>query len=316
MSNSDKIKKSKDGIKLSQSLNVTYGLHEIYEELLKRTDDKYFQANIFVQIVSANESFFKESISCLINFNTKYLENSKAIIKKVGFKFELEDIFHISKSTITLGDLIAYSLKYSSIESLLKTFHEISEIDVLNELSEVENSLKNDYAYTEPFLISDERPLDKNRIIKNLKEVYEIRNIICHDFLSATHKLSFDISKLKNYILDTIVLHDAMVQLCSDKIYTVYIPLDYDERIKYYQGIVDEKEDELNKLYILIENGKNEEYNLLLKNSIKAFDNYLEADSKYFGNVEDMFLDLTLENKIKLIDQRIRHLKEEINKTE
>ncbi len=316
MTNSDKIQKSKEGIKSSQSLNVTYGLFQLYDELLNRTDDKYFQANIFVQIVAANESFFKESISSLINFNSKYLENSKAIIKKVDFKFELEDIFHISKSNITLGDLIAYSLKYSSIESLLKTFNEISEIDILNELNEVEDSIKNDFGDEPPFLISEARPLDKNRIIRNLKEVYEIRNVICHDFLSATHKLSFNISNLKDYILDTIVLHNAMVYLCSDKIYSKYIPLEHTERIKYFQEILDEKVDELNNLYVLLEDGKNEDSGLLLRESIIAFDKYLEADSKYFGGIEDFFPDLTLENKIKLLDQRIKHIIDEIKKSE
>ncbi len=294
-------------------MNVTFELHQLYFDLIKRTDDKHFQASIFVQIVSANESFFKESISSLINFNSKYLENSKTLVKRVGFKFELDDIFHISKSNISVGNLIAYSLKYSSIESILRTFQDISELDILNQLNEVEESIINDD--TDPLVISKERPLDKNRIIKNLKEVYEIRNIICHDFLAATHKLTFEIPKLIDYLLDAILLQNAVVYLCSDKIYSTLIPLDNEERIKYFQKIVEEKSGELDELYKLYEKDINPRHKDLFKDSIKAFEKYLESDSKFIGGGESIFIDLALENKILLLDQRIKNMKDEIRKT-
>lgn len=313
MTTSEKIRKSKEGINDSQSMNVTYELHQLYFDLIKRTDDKHFQANIFVQIVSANESFFKESIASLINFNSKYLENSKALVKRVGFKFELDDIFHISKSNITIGDLIAYSLKYSSIESILKSFQDISELDILNQLSEVEQSIIDDD--TDPLLISESRPFDKNRIIKNLKEAYEIRNIVCHDFLASTHKLTFEIPKLIDYLLDTILLQNAVVYLCSDKIYSTFIPLDNDERIKYFQKIVTEKTKELSELYSIYEKGMNPRHQELFTASKASFDKYLETDSKFVGSGEPIFIDLALENKIQLLDQRIRNIKEEIKKT-
>jgi hypothetical protein len=313
MTTFDKIRKSKEGINNSQSLNVTYELHQLYFELIKRIDDKPFQANIFVQIVSANESFFKESIASLINFNSKYLQNSKTLVKRIGFKFELDDFFHIAKSNISVGDLIAYSLKYSSIESILRTFQDISELDILNQLNEVEESIINDDI--DPLVISESRPLDKNRIIKNLKEVYEIRNIICHDFLAATHKLTFEIPKLIDYLLDTILLQNAVVYLCSDKIYSTLIPIENEERIEYFKKIVSEKTTELSDLYRIYEKDINPRHKDLFKDSINAFDNYLEVDSKFISCGESMFIDLGLENKIQLLDQRIKNMKDEIKKT-
>lgn len=314
MTTSQRIQRAKASIKKSQSNNVTAGLWEIYEELINRRDDRHFQSFIFTQIVAANESFFKESIASLINLNEKFLENSKALTKKNGSKFELEDMLHISKSNITLGDLIAFSLKYSSIESLLKTFQEISELDILKMLKEIESDIL-DYDDLN-VLINDNRPLDKNRIIKNLKEVYEIRNVICHDFLSSTHTLTIEYEKLTDYLLDAIILQDAVTYLCSNKIYSKYYKLDYDERIAQLNGILAQKQNELQVLENDISKELNEESRKQYLKSVEAFNDYLDKDSLFFGEVEDSFKDLTIENKIYLIDQRIHHLRDEIRKAE
>ena len=46
MNTSNKIKKSKESITESQSLNVTAELSQLYYELLQRPNDKHFKANI------------------------------------------------------------------------------------------------------------------------------------------------------------------------------------------------------------------------------------------------------------------------------
>ena len=70
----------------------------------------------------------------------------------------MDELYHISKSTFSLGDLIAFTLKYSSIESLLKTFEAISGIDVLSELENLQKDLKE---IDVDNLISTDRPLDQ-----------------------------------------------------------------------------------------------------------------------------------------------------------
>lgn len=186
MSISEKIKESKDRIKNSQRLNVSSDIFNYISELEKRKNDKEFLATIPVNIVASNESFFKETFSSLIDFDEKYLNNSKSLIKRSNVKIDIEDIFHITKSTFTLGDLIAYSFKYSSIESLYKTFTEVSKLDLFRYSEELTEIIKEGFDLED--VINEERPIDKNRIFKNLIEVYEIRNVICHDYLSATHK--------------------------------------------------------------------------------------------------------------------------------
>ena len=317
MTLSEKISQSKAELKESQRMNVSLELLTFYDELKKRPSDKSFALTIPVTIVAANESFFKETFSGLIDFDKKFLENAKILIKKAGIKFELDELFHISKSSFSLGDLISYTLKYSSIESLLKTFQVISEIDIFRELETFDASMLEDIND----MVSVQRPLNKARIITNLKEAYEIRNIICHDFLSSTHKLELDNEKLANFILDAALLQYAIDDILSDKIYSKGIPLEWEERIKYFQNKVEERQKTLDSIYDAIRSSLNSDIQKKnLDENIKAFKNFLINDSNDIGRFwfneydEDFpFEDLALEYKIKLLDQRIKILQGEIN---
>ena len=62
---SDKIRTSKERIKYSQKINVTSLLYELKDELNVKNEISFLQT-IPVSIVSANESYFKETFSSLI----------------------------------------------------------------------------------------------------------------------------------------------------------------------------------------------------------------------------------------------------------
>ena len=74
-------------------MNVSLELLTFYDELKKRPSDKSFALTIPVTIVAANESFSKETFSGLIDFDKKFSENAKILIKKAGIKFELNSAF-------------------------------------------------------------------------------------------------------------------------------------------------------------------------------------------------------------------------------
>jgi hypothetical protein len=317
MSISDKIKKSKAEIKHSQKLNVSYELFKILEELEDRKTDREFLMTIPVIIVSSNESFFKETISELIDFDEKYLNNSKSLIKKNNIKIEIEDVFYLTKSSYTLGDLIAYSLKYSSIESFYKTFSEISNFNILDIKADLLEKFIEDYEEEE--FINNDRTFDKNRIFKNIKEVYEIRNIICHDFLSATHKLNLDYETIKNYLIDNYIFQELTTFMLSEEIYSKSLPKNSEEAIEYYNSIIKDKTEILNNLYKIIRNElESEEQIKNFEINKKNFEVFLESDSNcvpnYYRNIEDiLFYDLCLEYKVKLLEQRIKNITDEIN---
>ncbi|SDY12383.1 hypothetical protein SAMN05444411_1311 [Lutibacter oricola] len=310
---SDKIKKSKSNIKEFDRLNITSQLHNFYEKLLERKEDKTFLSIVIVNIVSANESFFKETFAALFDFDSVYIEKSKNILKRYGSRIDVEDIFSITKSYFSLGDLIAYSLKYSSIESILKNFKEITDIDFLNSVKSIESSLID---YELDYLSTPERPIDKNRIITNLKEIYELRNIICHDFLSSTHKIELDYDKIIDYILDSLLLQEAITILLSDKIYSLKIPLEENDIIEDNKNKIKKCQKELNVLYKEIKdtfNSKDQFSNF--EQNEKMFNQFVDSDSQHFGywfrdfDETFPFASMFYEHKLMLMEERINFLK-------
>ncbi|SNB36685.1 hypothetical protein [Flavobacterium psychrophilum] len=283
---------------------------------LKRTQTILFLQIIPVRIVASNESFFKETFSSLLNYKTKCLTNSKNLLKRNGTKIDLEDVLYISKSKFSLGDLVSYSLTYSSIETILRNFEEITEIKIYSELDSVSDYLKE--MELDDNLINEGRPFDKGRILKNLSETYELRNIICHDFLSASHKLKIDADTLRHYIMDTALLQISVSYLCSKFIYND-IPSGHSERIEYYNNILKNKLTELEEIYLEIHSTFNSEEQTtnFIKNK-QRFTDYINSDSEDFGfwfrgeNEDLPFDSLKLEYQIKLIEKRIEILREEM----
>ena len=314
---SDKIKESKSNLKQSERLNITYQLYKIHEQLLEKKDDKSFLSSVIVNIVSANESFFKETFASLFDFDSIYVENSKSILKRYGSKIDVEDIFQITKAHFTLGDLIAYSLKYSSIESILKNFKEITNIDFLSSVESLENSLID---YELDYLSTTERQIDRKRIITNLKEIYELRNVICHDFLSATHKLELDYDKTLDYILDSLLLQHAITILLSEKIYSLKIPFEENDRIVDFKNQIKESQKELNELNKRIKGTFNSEDQFLnFEKNERMFNQFIENDSQHFGywfrdyDKTYPFESTIYEHKLRLMKERIDFLKKDLD---
>jgi hypothetical protein len=310
---SDKIKDSKSNLKLTNRLNVTYQLYKYYQLLLETKNDENLLNIVIVNIVSANESFFKETFAALFDFDPIYIEKSKEILKRSGNRIDVEDFLNVTKSHFTLGDLIAFSLKYSSIESILKNFKEISNIDFLNSVETLEAELiESDFDY----LCNPSRPINKKRIITNLKDIYEYRNVICHDFLSSTHKLKLDYDKTLDWVLDSLLLQEAITILLSDKIYSLKIPLEENDIKEKCLKEIKECEKELNCFYDEIKSTFHSDEQLLnFEQNEIMFNQFIKNDSQNFGlwfNDYDEsypFKSSYYEHKLIILRQRIEFLK-------
>lgn len=313
---SEKIRTSQEKLKSSQKDNITYLIFELFEELNTRSDF-YFLQTIPVNIVSANESFFKENFSNLIDFDEKYLIKIKSILNRNSQKIEIEDILNLSKSNFTLGNLIAYSLKYSSIENIYKTISNITEIDFFENPKELQQTLAEDYELE--FQLNKKITIDKDRIFRNLLEIYKIRNTICHDILSANFKLDLTKEKMEEYLVDTILFHYIIIEKLQS-IWKSKGPNSNENIEEYYLEEIELKKKKLNELYDIRKNDLiSEEQKLNLEKSKLDFEDFLKIDSLNMGNhfhnckKEDViFPELILEYELRLINQRIKNIESDI----
>ena len=313
---SDKIRTSKERIKYSQKINVTSLLYELKDELNVKNEISFLQT-IPVSIVSANESYFKETFSSLIDFDEEFLIKIKSVLNRNNLKIEIEDILNVSKSNFTLGDLIAYSLKYSSIENIYKTITSLTGIDFFANPKELEQALVENYELDIEF--EKKITIDKDRIFRNLIEIYKIRNVICHDILSAKFKLDLTKQKMEEYLIDSIIFH----HIVDEKLQAIWKskkPYAIENIEEYYIEEIELKKKKLNELYEIRKKELiSEEQKLNLEKSKLDFEDFLKIDSLNMGNhfhkykKEDViFPELILEYELRLINQRIKNIESDI----
>jgi hypothetical protein len=309
---SEKIKTSKERIKHSQKMNVTYLLYELYEKLEENNEISFLQT-IPVSIVSANESYFKETFASIIDFDENFLDKIKSVLNRSKQKIEIEDILNISKSHFTLGDLVAYCLHYSSIENIYKTITSLTEIDFFKNPKELEKELIEDYDLELEF--EEKISVNKDRIFRNLKEIYKIRNVICHDILSTKFKLKLTKEKMKEYLIDSILFQN-IIGIELGAIWKTKKPYSEENIEKYYLNEIKLSKSRLDELYEEMEiNLISDEQKVNLAKSKIDFENFIKQDSLNMGNSlrnynkdDTIFPELILEYELRLINQRIMNI--------
>lgn len=309
MSISQRIINSKNGSSQSERFNISAKLYDYIVNIDDRKNDLEYLKLIPTLIVASNESFFKETISSLVDYNEVYLEKSKDLIKRNSVKPDLIDIFQVGKQQITIGDIVAYSLKYSAFDLIYSNLSSIISLDIFSIYEKSPFSIIEYLDLTDSLL--DDVSIDKSRIFKNLNEAYELRHSICHDFLNNIAKKNLNFEKIKEYLIDCFLMQEITTIIISEHIYKSISEMNYQDKIK-------EKEELLLGLYNEIEKDFFEDiqYSRLTKNK-DFFKKYLDQDSLCFGygfrdlNHEDLpFNTLVYKHKLQLLEYRIKLLTE------
>ncbi len=307
MSISERVIKTKMEASLHERLNISSKLSSYIEILKENKENPEFFKLIPTLIVASNESFFKEEISSLIDADKIYFENSKSLIRKENIKPDFNDILNISQENLTVGDLIAFSLKYSSIETIFSNLTAIAGIDVFAKYSEKPFSISDYIDDTEEIL--ENTDIDRERIFKNLKEVYEIRHLICHDFLNSTNYLNLEFATVKSYLIDAYLFQSLTTFVFSEHIYMPLHSPNLSEELSSKTRILEEYYDELIKTF-----SEKTQVDQLEENK-KVFNDYVLNDVLSFGqgfkkHDKDFPFEVLLnKHKLDLIEFRIKTIK-------
>ncbi|XOV68272.1 MAG: hypothetical protein ACFHU9_03660 [Fluviicola sp.] len=307
MSISKRIIESKNGTSLSERLNISSKLYGYIINIDNRKNDLEYLKLIPTQIVASNESFFKETISSLIDYNQIYLENSKDLVKRSNIKPDLIDVLNVKKQNISLGDIIAYSLKYSSFDVIYSNLTSIASVDVFSAYDNAPFSIVEYIDLTDGIL--DDVKIDRSRIFQNLKDAYELRHVVCHDFLNSTIKQNFSFKKIKEYLIDCFLMQELTTIVLSEQIYLPNSKVDYHKEIESKNEIIEQ-------LYKRLEAEFFEDVQFeRLRVNKNLFAQFIEQDSVCFGHGfrdlshKELPFDILIhEHKLKLLDMRINFI--------
>ena len=132
-----------------------------------------------VAAISVLETHFRSSIASIVNFNPMYLERG-LILSSDALKSSVELLSILHRKTITIGELIAYSMPFNSVASLEKVFDTLFNDDFKKLMSSALDPyfVRNKVGNGSPVID------DIKSLWRDLSVAFEQRHILAHEAAS------------------------------------------------------------------------------------------------------------------------------------
>jgi uncharacterized protein YecT (DUF1311 family) len=239
-----KIKDVKERIQnLYPSFLIT-DLESLKIDLTKNKIDNEFIKYIPIAIVACYETFFKIIFAEFIDHGEPYLSNTNRLQHERKIEIDYKTIMALHGKKISLGDLFAFSLKYSSFDTIKTNFGII-----LGENKELITELKNITTFDlyDKSKQDDEILLIKSKIdeiVKNIYKIYSIRHIYSHEF---NNFIKIQPEDAIGFIDSAIMFLKAIERLMWDTIYKGH-PVTQYEMNQYYGELMNISETKLKEI--------------------------------------------------------------------
>lgn len=191
-----------------------------------------------VRTITCFEAFFRSVYSELIDFGEPFRENGFNLIKDLKLNYEF--INAIDLETVTIGELIAYQQVCNKLDNIENNLGTILNLKFIQELEKFEPSS----IFEEVNKISKNFRDDSNQIIKDVKELFRLRHILCHEFSGS---LELQKAEISGYLKSAIVFLNQTDLFVGRKMYPNRPESQTDMNI-YANEKFQKKEEELNKL--------------------------------------------------------------------
>lgn len=181
-------------------------------------NSREFLKHIPVALVSLMESFFRSTLIKFIETDEQYLANAKKLFEDNKIKIDFDILQNIQKHEFNIGEVISHHISFSKFENITEVFKTL-----FNGKNFIEELMQ--YA---PSKSNGERKANaasfvshKDRVITELKKMFALRNIICHEMAQNTNVSKADalefykatrifVIQVKNYSYD-LLFPDVLV---------------------------------------------------------------------------------------------------------
>lgn len=173
--NIQEIKKRSENLHLSSALFLRLSkLEKTLKSLTEKDDEvlKYFP----VAIVACFEAYFKLAISEIIDRRSDLKKNAVSSMSK-NIKIDIESMSKMNDVGITIGELIAYNLQYSSFEKIEEQMSLVLDSSFKTKLANVHNRFLVEVLNGPTVPIVE----DIDKAWKSVRRIFELRHIICHE---------------------------------------------------------------------------------------------------------------------------------------
>ncbi|MGD0711484.1 MAG: lysozyme inhibitor LprI family protein [Bacteroidales bacterium] len=131
-----------------------------------------------IATIACFESFFRSVIKEMIDFGKPYNENVIEFNQAKNFKFDFKIVNAIQSKTVTGGEFISHILPCNNFNDINSNMTIITGIDFIESLKkfEAKSIFKHTVENTKSFITN------YNQIFNDVKRMFELRHIFCHEF--------------------------------------------------------------------------------------------------------------------------------------
>ena len=147
-------------------------------KLLKTDIDDEVLRYIPIALVACFENFFRLITKDLIDSGIPFTEYAVNFNQSKNIKFDFEIVTAINSNSITIGELISHVLSWNNLDDMNSNISTLINDDFLTKLK----SHKRQSNFEDINKNSANFVANSDSIIRDIKRVYELRHIFCHEF--------------------------------------------------------------------------------------------------------------------------------------
>lgn len=257
---------------LKQRLN---SLENTYSNLNKYDKEtlRYFP----IAIVGLFEAYFKHAFQELIDFGSPFSDNSLKILKK-SQGFDDDVIKSLNERVRSLGELVSFFIKVSSLEKILETIGTLVYNEEKNFKKEIEKELVKIHKDE-----GNEQEFELKHLFSDVEETFRLRHIFCHE---AAISFTIEMEKIKKCYLAS----KCFLKIMNRFLFNTKFPnsshlgflTQYDMNVDQ-QAIYAKKEIVLNNLIFKIKSNQTKRERYFFEKVLKNWRKYREIKAKFLA---------------------------------
>lgn len=211
-----KIKDVKERIRNLYPSFLISDLESLKIDLINNKSENEFIKYVPIAVVACYETFFKIIFAEFIDHGEPYLTNTYKLQYERKIEIDYKTIMALHGKKLSLGDLFAFSLKYSTFDTIKSNFAIIlgENKDLFKELENISTFDLYDKSKQDEDILLIKSKIDE--IVKDVYKIYNFRHIYSHEFNSSNRITVDDAIKLIN---SAILFLKAIERLMWDTIY-------------------------------------------------------------------------------------------------
>jgi uncharacterized protein YecT (DUF1311 family) len=230
------------------------------------TDDFFL-----VRAVTLLEVFSRDCLAHLIDHGSPYAE--RAVDLKMDLKIDLGFVRAIQGRVITMGDMIAHSVSISTFAHVSSVFKTILGKDLVGMISPA----KRKHAAWDRQEAAEQIITDAASISSRLSRLFEIRNILCHEFRQEE---VYDRKEITAF-LAAAEQFAAATSVTLDHLLYGEVPETLEGQIEAAKRELEEGEGLLAEVYGRLDGDGDQKHSRLLSKSQRAWDVFREAQCAF-----------------------------------